>query len=164
MLERDELTLEERLANATTRSIAALRNSKGLQVTVLQVKPNEENVYIMFTALRSLENGVNSVDFRNYDNVYTYTDDTPAFDFTDDIKVNSVLEGAYVTFNNPRTDNRFDDYPGRSLSVSDVVVLTYGNLRKAYFCDSIGFVELPDAFVAAFSASLEQQKDNYVKE
>lgn len=36
------------------------------------------------------------------------------------------------------------DYPGVSLSVSDIVVLSYGKKRNAYYVDSFGFVEVPE--------------------
>lgn len=39
------------------------------------------------------------------------------------------------------------DYRGRSLSVSDVVVLTDEEGKRAFFCDSIGWSEVHDFFV-----------------
>ena len=36
-----------------------------------------------------------------------------------------------------------DDYRGRSLSVSDVVVLTDKEGTRAFFCDSFGWTEVP---------------------
>lgn len=40
-----------------------------------------------------------------------------------------------------------DDYRGRSLSVSDVVVLTDENGAKAFFCDSFGWNEVPEFLI-----------------
>lgn len=48
-----------------------------------------------------------------------------------------------------------DDYRGRSLSVSDVVVLTDEGGTKAFFCDSFGWKELKDA---AFTTKYEIKK------
>lgn len=50
-----------------------------------------------------------------------------------------MLESLFVKFN-----LKFPaDYRARSMSVSDVVVLHENGVDKAYFCDSIGFVEVP---------------------
>ena len=37
------------------------------------------------------------------------------------------------------TSSKPADYPGRSMSVSDVVVICEGRNRAAYYCDRIGF-------------------------
>lgn len=47
------------------------------------------------------------------------------------------------------------DYRGRSMSVSDVVVLHENGRDTAHFCDSIGFVEIPQFFSPIPSVSLE---------
>ena len=49
--------------------------------------------------------------------------------------INSALEDLFIRFN----VNRPNDYCGRSLSVSDVVVLE----GKPYYCDRVGFSEIP---------------------
>ena len=50
----------------------------------------------------------------------------------------AILECLYTMFNL----NHPADFKGHSMSVSDVVVLD----GKAYYCDSIGFKELPGFF------------------
>lgn len=47
------------------------------------------------------------------------------------------------------------DFEGRSMSVSDVVVLTKFGERKAYYCDRIGFSEIPDFLY-------QEQKQEYI--
>lgn len=54
-----------------------------------------------------------------------------------DVDDDYTPEDAFYDFNM----NYPDDYEGRSLSVSDIVVLD----GAGYYCDSIGFVELPDS-------------------
>lgn len=53
---------------------------------------------------------------------------------------NEVLESVYERFNLHHPA----DYRGHSLSVSDIVVLNENGVRNAYYCDSIGFSNLPD--------------------
>ena len=56
----------------------------------------------------------------------------------------TVLDFLFFKFNNKHPKN----YKGHSLSVSDVVVLEYGDKSTAYYVDSFGFVEVPEFFVA----------------
>jgi hypothetical protein len=57
-------------------------------------------------------------------------------------KRNEMLDKIFHAFN----INRPADYSGRSVSVSDVIVLKYDNKISAYFVDSIGFVKLRKFF------------------
>lgn len=52
------------------------------------------------------------------------------------------LEEIYYKFNADHPAN----YHGRSLSVSDVVVIRKDGLEKAYYCDTFGFTEVPEFF------------------
>lgn len=67
-----------------------------------------------------------------YDKVYSGSVDGK-------ISTGEVLESLFVKFNLEFPA----DYRARSMSVSDVVVLHKNSVDKAYFCDSIGFVEVP---------------------
>ena len=61
----------------------------------------------------------------------------------DDIPYTDKLEGIYTMFNIEHPE----DYTGRSLSVSDVVVINDENGRKAYYVDSVGFKDVSDMFL-----------------
>ena len=66
--------------------------------------------------------------------------------FTDKIntaaKRNEMLAKLFHTFN----INHPVDYRGRSVSVSDIIVLKYGDKISAYFVDSVEFVKLKKFF------------------
>ena len=68
-----------------------------------------------------------------------------------------TLDGIYERFNIQRPA----DFTGHSLSVSDVVVLNDGSTVKAYYVDSIGFVELPGFFK---ERNVNLQKENLLNE
>lgn len=51
-----------------------------------------------------------------------------------------LLEDIYYKFNTAHPNG----YHGRSLSISDVVVVRKEGLEKAYFCDTFGFAEVPE--------------------
>ena len=53
-----------------------------------------------------------------------------------------ILDNIYAAFNGEHPS----DYTGRSVSVSDVIVLKYNGEVSSHFVDSEGFVEL-DAFL-----------------
>ena len=59
---------------------------------------------------------------------------------------NRILEQIYAKFNVDKPMTFSTRY--HSMSVGDIVVLTDGDKSNAYFCDSIGWTELPD-FCAA---------------
>ena len=50
------------------------------------------------------------------------------------------LEEIYMEFNVMKPD----DYRGRSLSISDVVVIHEAGEDTAYYCDLVGFREVPE--------------------
>ena len=59
-----------------------------------------------------------------------------------DFKGNVTLEAIYTQFNT----NHPEDFKGHSLSVSDVIVISVDGDDTAYFCDSMGFTEMPAFF------------------
>lgn len=96
-----------------------------------QVKDGEQTRdyrYAPYSLLQKL--GLN-VDKSNYELTYTcgLSDDT-------------TLESLFTKFNTDRPQ----DFKGRSMSVSDIVVLHRNGKDKAYYCDSAGFVEVPEFF------------------
>lgn len=72
-------------------------------------------------------------DKTNYVAVYTR-------DLVPDDDTARILENFYYIFN----DDRPVDFTGHSLSVSDVIALKREGVVSYHYCDSIGFVELPD--------------------
>lgn len=85
--------------------------------------------YIIFEDLDRLEEFGYKVDSNNYVPVYMgyYGEETN-------------LEALFSRFNLRRD---LDTFRGHSMSVSDVVVVTKAGKDRAYFCDSFGFVEVP---------------------
>ena len=85
----------------------------------------------MFASLKEV-NAIGGVKANDYD--FIYETDASGETTTD------VLESVYERFNlfHPA------DYRGRSLSMSDIVVLNENGVRNAYYCDTVGFTNLPD--------------------
>ena len=54
--------------------------------------------------------------------------------------VTQTLENLYYIFNQARPE----DFKGHSLSVSDIVALKRDGVVSYYYCDSVGFREIPD--------------------
>ena len=80
------------------------------------------------------ENKNENLSIKDYDLVYQ----GDISDFSSD----NLLEGIYRKFNLDRPE----DFRGHSLSMSDVVVTEINNEHKAYYCDRIGFQEMPEFF------------------
>ena len=55
---------------------------------------------------------------------------------------NATLEALYTQFNTAHPA----DFTGHSLSVSDVVLIDFDGEQTAYYCDTAGFVEMPEFF------------------
>ena len=79
-----------------------------------------------------------SVQKSNYEQVYTGLYRKNSADGQS--SHTEVLESLYEKFNLQHPA----DYRGHSLSVSDIVVLHENGRDTAYFCDSIGFKEVPE--------------------
>lgn len=98
---------------------------------VYQIKKGEEFRNYRFEGIESLEYFGLNVDYNNYDFVYK-----GSLDQMD-------LEDIFKKFN----EDRPDDFQGRSLSVSDVVVLNKDGETTANFVDSFGFKKVPEFLV-----------------
>lgn len=119
--------VEQRFLNSPTDSMA-----------IYQLR-RDAPVELRFANLGSL---AAPPDPANYEAVYTrevYPDDDTG----------RILENFYYIFN----DERPGDFVGHSLSVSDIVALKQDGKVSYYYCDSMGFQELP-----AF-----QKPENYLK-
>lgn len=97
-----------------------------------QVKRGEEHFDLLFTNMSMIQKLKLKIEQAHYGKVYSGSVDGKA-------STNEVLESLFVKFNLEFPS----DYRARSMSVSDVVVLHENGVDKAYFCDSIGFIEVP---------------------
>ncbi|MBE5956701.1 MAG: DUF4316 domain-containing protein [Lachnospiraceae bacterium] len=97
-----------------------------------QVKHGEEHRDLMFTNMKLIDKLKLNIEQSHYDKVYSGSEDNKS-------SVNEVLESLFVKFNLHFPS----DYRARSMSVSDIVVLNDHGKKQAYFCDSFGFVEVP---------------------
>lgn len=97
-----------------------------------QVKRGEEHVDLLFTRMSMIQKLNLKIEQSHYDKVYSGTVDSAG-------SPGEALESLFMKFNLEFPA----DYRGRSMSVSDVVVLHENGVDTAYFCDSIGFAEVP---------------------
>ena len=95
---------------------------------IYQLKDTEELRYHRFASLNQLEADHLAVDRSNYDLAYTAP-----------LPPKETLDGLYAKFNADLPK----DYAGRSLSVSDVVVIQRGGEVTSHYVDNFGFAELP---------------------
>ncbi|MCH4888935.1 hypothetical protein EZV73_15170 [Acidaminobacter sp. JC074] len=93
---------------------------------IYQVKSGKDYRNFRFESIDSLEHFGLKVDYSNYDFVYKGSLDE------------MTLEDIFRKFNHEHPE----DYKGRSLSVSDVVVLNKDGKTTANFVDSFGFKEV----------------------
>lgn len=96
---------------------------------IYQLKDIPENADVMFMGMQTLRKSLGKdVDFNRYERVYE-----------DCFPMNQDLEDIYTRFNMHKPE----DFKGRSLSVSDIVVVVEGKHEDAYFVDVIGFTQVP---------------------
>ena len=95
---------------------------------VYQLKAGDETRDLRFEPFERLEQTGHTVDLSNYELIYAAP-----------VKPNDTLETIYRDLNVDRPEN----FRGHSLSVSDVVVLREQGKDTAHYCDSVGFVEVP---------------------
>jgi|GEM_PF-889374 len=124
-IEQKEARLESELLHDTGNRFGIYQIPSGI----------DEAQHLRFTSIRELEANGLTVDRSNYELVYTAP-------FTERIEFLSdrypVLNNIYSQFNTEHPA----DYTGRSVSVSDVIVLKYNGDTSAHFVDSAGFKEL----------------------
>mgnify|MGYP002648133504 CR=1 FL=1 len=93
-----------------------------------QVKGGEQTRDYRFMSYSQLQKQGLTVDKNNYELTYVCG-----------LSEKTTLENLFTQFN---TDCP-QDFKGRSMSVSDVVVMKRNGEEKAYYCDSAGFKEVP---------------------
>lgn len=110
--------------------------NKLIDFEIYQIKDNDDGHYMRFNSLSAQAKYGYNVDISKYDCMYSGKREGANNPF-------QTLENIYEEFNL----NRPSDFKGHSLSVSDVVVLNNNGSKAAYYCDSIGFKEIPDFFI-----------------
>ena len=123
--------------------------SENMVIDILQLRRGDDMRFLRFAHLDWLDNGVDSVECKNYEHVYRYADED-LVDMDDEDAVMDLLEKVSARFNVRHPE----DFRGHSLSTSDVVVL---NGAKAFYCDWIGFETLPEKFVEDFQKSFGRE-------
>lgn len=147
----DELSLEDKLAEAKGRSEQQSEVSENCKIDILQLKPGNKTRNIRFLSTSLLKNGVDDVVYANYNHTYSYMGDKKVSLVNDD-EIYPFLEEVYMKFNSHRPY----DFMGHSLSVSDIVVVASGELTKAFYCNSFGFEELPERFLEEYKKDVAQ--------
>lgn len=109
-----------------------------LSYDIYQIREGDAYHSLRFANLSELEHMNQPVQKSNYEPVYAGTLLENATN--GQTSYTEVLESLYEKFNLQHPA----DYRGHSLSVSDVVVLHENGRNTAYFCDSIGFKEVPE--------------------
>jgi len=97
--------------------------------SIFQVKDGEELLSVRFEPLERLKATGNTVDSKNYHHAYTGI-----------MEADETLSDLYEKFNIDHPE----DFLGRSLSVSDVVVISQNGKSTAHYCDSFGWAEVPE--------------------
>ena len=109
-----------------------------LSYDIYQIREGDAYHSLRFANLSELEHMNQPVQKSNYEPVYAGTLLENATN--GQTSYTEVLESLYEKFNLQHPA----DYRGHSLSVSDIVVLHENGRDTAYFCDSIGFKEVPE--------------------
>ena len=119
---------------------------EGKQFGIYQITARDPEHDYRFMGLDYVQKKGITVARADYDLIYTAP-----------LTEKDTLDSIYERFNIQRPA----DFTGHSLSVSDVVVLNDGSTVKAYYVDSIGFVELPGFFK---ERNVNLQKENLLNE
>lgn len=97
--------------------------------SIYQMKQGPDTLMYAFQSYDKLQNNGLSVEFSHYERVYTGP-----------LHEGETLDDLYAEFNLAIPD----DFWGHSMSVSDVVVLHQNGEDTAYYCDMVGFREVPE--------------------
>lgn len=112
-----------------------------------QVKEGKQTRDYRYAPYNLLQKCGLSIDKNNYELTYICR-----------LPDNATLENLFEKFN----INRPQDFKGRSMSVSDIVVLHRNGEDKAYYCDVSGFVEAPEFLKENYLENAEKQvEQNY---
>jgi|GEM_PF-1672039 len=137
--------LKDDLQNSDSTKEMLLLYGKDNRFGIYQVKRDLTREYA-FESLERLQVRGLSVDRNHYDLVYL-----------DDLNPSATLDDIYEQFN----INHPGDYTGRSLSVSDIVVIRKDGETKAHYVDDFGFQEIPDFLEMEHSIRNELQEQAF---
>jgi len=122
---------------------------------IYQLKKGEEYHNLRFTRWDDMPRFNLSFDRKNYDEVYGGNiADVTKFPFKE-----GILEDIFKKFNSDRPE----DFKGRSLSVSDVVVLEDKEGSSAHFVDTVGMVDVTDIFFELKKETIDLSRLTEVK-
>ncbi len=125
---RDFKALQAELAASEPSKEGLLLHGKEDSYGIYQIPSSEQTRELVFEPYDRLLAMGHEVDRANYQLVYTAP-----------LTPGTTLENIYEKFNIDHPA----DYKGRSLSLSDVVVLHQGGDNTAHYVDSVGFYEVP---------------------
>lgn len=137
--------LKDDLQNSDSTKEMLLLYGKDNRFGIYQVKRDLTRDYA-FESLERLQSRGLFVDRNHYDLVYL-----------NDLPPSATLEDIYEQFN----INHPDDYTGRSLSVSDIVVIRKDGETKAHYVNDFGFQEIPDFLEEEHSIRNEVQESAF---
>ena len=117
---------------------------------IYQVIFDDERRFIAFSPLERLHSDGYTVDRNNYELAYTAP-------LPEASSINAALETLWEKFNLHHPA----DYQRPSMSVSDIVAIKRDGVVSCHYCDSVGFVEMPDFLTPKPTvAELEDQAQN----
>lgn len=125
---------------------AQLFNETGKAVGIYQLNDNPDNRNLRFESLKGLQDNGIAPNRENYTLVYAL--DVSEYKKNGD---EQLLEDVYEAFNFEHPE----DFKGRSLSVSDVVVIQDKGNISSHYCDTVGFTEI--AFFEKDRANLQMK-------
>lgn len=129
--------------------LAAILSPDQDRFTIYQLKDGDALHYHRFTPLEQMEKEGLSVEYTNYDRIYTAPLKASG-------TLSDTLENIYIRFNRCLPE----DYTGRSLSISDVVVLHQNGEDRAFFVDRFGFAETPRFLGTEWAADRDRPGKN----
>ena len=132
MNEPEKRTTKTKLTEAQARLLSFLRSPED-SYAILQMPSESANRKRLFLSYDALRRQGEQPRLCHYETVYTGT--LPKLS-----DMNWMLEQLFERFNLEQPQN----YPGRSLSVSDIVLMKVHGQLSCHYVDSIGFKELPD--------------------
>lgn len=132
MNEPEKRTTKTKITEAQARLLSFLRSPED-SYAILQMPTEPANRERLFLSYDTLRRQGGKPEFQHYETVYTGT--LPKIS-----DMNWMLEQLFQQFNLEQPQ----DYPGRSLSVSDIVLMKVHGQMSSHYVDSIGFKELPD--------------------
>ena len=119
-------------------------DSQADRFEIHQLRNSDDLRYHRFASLNQIKADNLTVDRSHYDLVYAAP-----------LSSTETLDGLYERFNNDHPN----DYTGRSLSVSDVIVIRRGDEAVAHCVDNAGFSEIP-----TFLANNQQERNKHTLE